>query len=404
HARSPAEMEEIGRHFIRRAREQGVDEEVARTIFSYIQGYASYGFCEAHAAAFGVTAYKTAYLLAHYPAEWYAAVLSLQPMGYYPPNTLCVEAMRRGIRILPLDINESEAGFTALPSAIRIGLRALKGLGEEAAVAIVRERERNGPFRDLVDFIFRMNRRSAVLDRDRIADLIRAGAFDRLHPNRRATLWALDQALATARVAAARAAGTGMPGLAVGWSPPAVADFPEAEKWALERELLGIDVHRRHLMEMLRPVLAARGYRSAAEVKAMPAGEPVRVAGIPVRPHRPPTRSGRIVVFLSLEDETGLLDVTVFERIYQRDGRWIFTDPPVPLVVEGRAERRDGALAVVAERVFPLAAVLSALPARPLAHAHAVDEEKVGVVRYPVPAEPPPQPGASPRQGRPIVS
>ncbi|WPD19807.1 DNA polymerase III subunit alpha [Thermaerobacter composti] len=422
HARSSEEMEDIGRHFLHRARQQGVDEAVAQAIFRMIQGYASYGFCEAHAAAFGVTAYKTAYLLAHYPAEWYAALLSLQPMGYYPPNTLCVEAARRGIRILPLDVNASQVGFTATPGAIRIGLRAVKGLGDEPAAAIVAERERGGPFRHFMDFLLRMAGSSAgggdwdgaaettsgeaaggpagggpgaepegepgaprgapvaqaggrtgrpdgrghrrgrgsprgpVLDRDQVAALIRAGAFDSLHPNRRALLWGLDEALAAARSAAGD--GALARALAASWSPPVVADFPELEKWAMEREVLGIDVHRRHLLAMLREVLDAQGYRAAAAIRHLPAGAPVRAAGIPVRPHRPPTRSGRVIVFLSLEDETGLVDVTVFEAVYQRYGRWIFTDPPVPLAVEGVLQDRDGARAVLAHRVIPLAAAL----------------------------------------------
>ena len=361
HARSPEEMEDIGRHFLHRAREQGVDGEVAQAIFRMIQGYASYGFCEAHAAAFGVTAYKTAYLLAHYPAEWYAALLSLQPMGYYPPNTLCVEAARRGIRILPLDINASRVGFAASPGAIRIGLRAVKGLGEEAAAAIVAEREREGPFRHFMDFLLRLAARRGdadepALDRDQVAALIRAGAFDGLHPNRRALLWGLEEALATARSAAG--GGALAQGLAAAYTPPAVADFPDLEKWAMEREVLGIDVHRRHLLAMLREGLDARGYRSAAALRRLPAGRPVRAAGIPVRPHRPPTRSGRVIVFLTLEDETGLVDVTVFEEVYQRYGRWIFTDPPVPLAVEGVLQDRDGARALLARRVIPLAAAL----------------------------------------------
>ena len=130
-------------------------------------------------------------------------------------------------------------------------------------------------------------------------------------------------------------------------------------------DVLGIDVHYRHFMTFFRESLRRQGVMDTRQVRRARHGTWVETAGVVIRPHRPPTRSGRIVVFLSLEDETGLLDVTVFERIYQRDGRWIFTDPPVPLVVEGRAERRDGALAVVAERVFPLAAVLDG-PADPL--------------------------------------
>ncbi|MGQ9524106.1 MAG: DNA polymerase III subunit alpha, partial [Armatimonadota bacterium] len=120
HARRRQDMEAIGQEFIRKAIEHGVSADVAETIFSYIVGYAGYGFCEAHAAAFGDTAYRTAYLLRHYPAEFYAAILSNQPMGCYPPNTICLEARRRGVSILPPDINASDRRWLAENGAIRV--------------------------------------------------------------------------------------------------------------------------------------------------------------------------------------------------------------------------------------------------------------------------------------------
>ena len=99
--RSQKEMDQIGELFISKAVANGVSRETAETIFSYIIGYAGYGFCEAHAAAFADTAYKTAYLLKHYPAQFYAALLNHQPLGFYPPNSIIVQARQRGITILP---------------------------------------------------------------------------------------------------------------------------------------------------------------------------------------------------------------------------------------------------------------------------------------------------------------
>src|SRR5690606_1606163 len=176
-ARNREAMEAIGRLFRQKAAAAGVDPAVADIIFSYIQGYASYGFCEAHAAAFANTAYKTAYLVRHYPAEYFAALMSAQPMGYYPINTLAVEARRRGVGLLPVDISRSEEAFTvgewsreawwafwgmepfapeypATGKAIRIGLRAVKGVGEPAAAAILAARD-GGEFRSLADLVRR---------------------------------------------------------------------------------------------------------------------------------------------------------------------------------------------------------------------------------------------------------
>lgn len=142
HFRSQKEMEHIGEEFIAKAVANGVEREVAEVIFSYIVGYAGYGFCEAHAAAFADTAYRTAYLLEHYPAQFYAALLNQQPMGFYPPNTLCVQARRRGIKILPLDVNCSEVDFTADDRTIRIGLKQVKGMEQSFLESILTERSR----------------------------------------------------------------------------------------------------------------------------------------------------------------------------------------------------------------------------------------------------------------------
>ncbi len=425
HARSRAAMEEIGRLFVERALANGVDRPTAEAVFACVAGYASYGFCEAHAAAFALTAYRTAYLARHRPAAYFAALLNHQPMGYYPPHVLAVEARRRGVAILPPDVNRSEAACTvearpageAAPAAgmaglsagtaglsagtteagagrggeaaaIRLGLGLVKGLRRAACEALVRERKRGGPFRDLADLL----RRLPSLARDEVEALVLSGACDRLAgegpagnrlakdgptanrltgqgpaANRRALLW---QARGLTR-GQVRGLPQGlmrglMRGLAGGPAgglaphPPAeaarsdtvagffpleasdlpvqVPDFSPAEKAAWEMELLGVPVTA-HPLALLRPRLRAAGFLTSADLAGVPAGEPVKVAGIPVRPHRPPTRSGRTVVFLSLEDEHGLAEVTVFERVYRRYGHLLF--PPAPLLaVYGRAERR----------------------------------------------------------------
>ncbi len=387
HARSRAAMEEIGRRFVERALANGVDRPTAEAVFACVAGYASYGFCEAHAAAFALTAYRTAYLARHRPAAYFAALLNHQPMGYYPPHVLAVEARRRGVAVLLPDVNRSavactveaapagEAAPAALPAgggavlpaglrsavgrgaetagsaAIRLGLGLVKGLRRGAGEALVRERERGGPFRDLPDLL----RRVPSLARDEVEALVLSGACDglagnRSAGNRRALLW---QARGLARRPARRFARGPAPhppaearsDAAAGFFPleapdlPAGApDFSPAEKAAWEMDLLGVPVTV-HPLALLRPRLRAAGFLTSADLAGVSAGEPVKVAGIPVRPHRPPTRSGRTVVFLSLEDEHGLAEVTVFEGVYRRYGHLLF--PPAPLLaVAGRAERR----------------------------------------------------------------
>ncbi|MDI6871387.1 MAG: DNA polymerase III subunit alpha [Bacillota bacterium] len=328
HARSRQEMAAIGEEFVARTVRNGVAPEVAQEIFGYLAGYAGYGFCEAHAAAFGTTAYKTAYLSCHYPAQFFAALLNNQPMGFYPPNTLCMEARRRGIALLPPDVNASSAGFTAGDKTIRVGLKGVKDLGEAAVQALLAAR-RERPFASWPDF-----RRRVPLNRGQHENLIAAGAFDSLYPNRRQLLWTL--ALGEEEVPASLAG---------------LADFPPREKALLEYSALGLNVED-HFLSHYRPALRAKGILSSRQVTRARPGTLVTVGGLVIRPHRPPVRSGRIVVFFSLEDEFGLTDVTVFEPVYQRCGKAVFTEPA--LAVKGRVDQRGNARSVIAHEISPL--------------------------------------------------
>jgi len=327
HHRSWDEMERIGEHFVRQAIGRGVAEKVAQEIFSYIQAYAGYGFCEAHAAAFADTAYKTAYLKSHYPAQFFAALLSNQPMGYYPPNTIIWEAKRKGIRVLGPDVNASGAKYTVEDGAIRVSLQQIGGMGEASLKAVLGEREQGGLFQSFTHFC-----RRATVDRDVARDMILCGAFDSLCPNRRQLLWEL--------AAVWDAEGT-EPRLDLSWKTPGadpdLPDFSPNEKWWHELDLMNIALTK-HPVEFLRDHLRRTGVLSAAEARRAPTGKFVKAAGFVIRPHRPPTKSGRTVVFFSLEDETEILEVTVFESVYQKYGKQIFTQPI--LTVTGKIDRR----------------------------------------------------------------
>jgi len=364
HFRSMREMEEIGRDFVAKAVAGGTDPKIAETVFSYIVGYAGYGFCEAHAAAFADTAYRTAYMVRHYPAQFYAAVLSAQPMGFYSPRTLLVEAKRRGVRVLPLDINRSgerysiEMIHTEEP-AIRVGLMQVKGISKDAICRILAAREEcvpgGGPFRSALDFLYRVE-----IPRDIVQNMVLAGAFDSLEPNRRALAWRLGSLAAHAaahRAAGAAARESGQAALVGTFEPPRayethveseMPDFTEVEKFKHEMSILGFCVSR-HAMEFFRPALARGGVLTSGEIAGARHGQAVHTAGLVVRPHRPPTRSGKTVVFLSLEDELGLTDVTVFESIYQKYGALIYQSPA--LLVAGSVSRRGDGVSVIARSI-----------------------------------------------------
>ena len=329
HARSHREMRSLGEEFIRRALQRGLSEETAKEVFACLEGYASYGFCEAHAAAFATTSYWTAYLSAHYPVYFYTALLNHQPMGFYSPATLANEARCRGIRFLARGVNKSGERFTVEHGAIRIPLTRVKGMSRSALSTIMRARS-EGPFRSLADFYVRTRAEKDVLE-----NLILCGAFDSLYANRRELLAWLPEILTLSSRQRM-----------LDFGPPAkLADFSPAEKHALEYHILGMDIDR-HYMSFWRDELRRQGYLTSRQLRSLRGGTWVKTAGLPVRPHRPPTKSGRIVVFLSLEDETGLVDLTVFEDVYQRYGHLLFGPVLGPLRAAGILERRGEGVSV----------------------------------------------------------
>ena len=342
-ARSRQTMEKIGQDFVAKSVANGVEREVAEKIFSYMEGYASYGFCEAHAAAFATTAFKTAYLVEHHPAEFFAAVLSQQPMGFYAPNTICVELRRRGVKILPPDVNKSSGEFTVEGGAVRVSLAQVKNLSREDLKKIL-EARREKPFKSFRDFC----RRSGV-KKDGLESLVLCGACDSLHPNRRQLYWAIQQELEE------RQAGFD-PNLSFPFDAepyPELADYGEEEKLFTEYSLLGI-TPRLHFMEYWRGKHGLSRVLSSRDIGCLPDGETVLIGGLVIRPHRPPTKSGRTVVFLSLEDEFGLVDVTVFEDVYQKYGSLLFGGKRPPLAVSGTLQRRGRGLSVTAWKLEEL--------------------------------------------------
>jgi error-prone DNA polymerase len=365
HSRSQQEMNKIGESFIESAIKNGTEPGVASEIFEMIRGYASYGFCEAHAASFSVLASKSAYLAEHYPAELYAGLMSCQPMGYYPLSVLAGEARRRGVPVLGPSVNKSlgncsvevinDAGKPR--KTIRLGFRLIKDMTFQVLKRIEEERFTDSgprPFNSIEDFILRIKP-----PRNTMENLILCGAFDDLHQgNRRELLWKYGKSQVVSRqplksspmlfneqskyVQEQQTATSRLQMLQNNERSAYVQeqpDFTPFEKIAWEYRLLGIGISG-HPLSPFRKYLRSQGYRTTAGARQLPVGETVSVAGLLIRPHRPPTRSGRTVAFMSLEDESGIIDVTVFEETYHRYGHLIFNPPSPILGVTGKIEKR----------------------------------------------------------------
>ena len=333
--RSEARMREVETKLRAGMARQGIAGAAAEQIVRAITAFALYGFPESHASSFALLAYASAYLKFHHPAEFYAALLNNQPMGFYHAATIVKDAQRHALRVLPVDVGCSE--WLTRPCdvrAVRLGLRCVKGLRERAAHALIAARAAR-PFASPMDAA-----RRAGLDREELANLAAIGAFAALGATRRSTLWTV------ARVD---------PGPLFDEVPGQRSASPLVEMSAEERMVAdyggtGVTVGP-HPMALRRRELVTLGVTRANDLKAGADGTRVRVAGSVIVRQRPGTAKG--FVFLSLEDETGIANVIVTPTLFARH-RWVLVAEPF-LLIEGILQVQDDVVSVRAQRVHALA-------------------------------------------------
>ncbi|NMC27939.1 MAG: error-prone DNA polymerase, partial [Syntrophomonadaceae bacterium] len=251
---------------------------------------------------------------------------------------------RRGIRLLPPDVGLSAGDFSVEgEKAIRVGLKQIKGLSRESLDSILAARAQR-PYASALDFVMRTS-----VPLDELENLARCGALDSLCPNRRFLLGRISPYLEKRR---ARQNGETLLFSAAANAPDCL-DFNRDEKRSWEYRLLGLYVGE-HPMADWRCRLQNRGILSSLDLQDLQSGTQVTAAGLLLYPHRPPTRSGRITVFFSLEDEYGITDVTMFEDVYMQYGSYIFGPQNGPLLVSGRLQRRGEGTTLLAAHVSPL--------------------------------------------------
>ncbi len=355
--KKPEEMARQRETFVRGAVERGVEEGLASYIFDLMEKFAGYGFNKSHSAAYALIAYRTAWLKAHYPAEFMAAVLSADMDHTDKVVGLIDECRALGLEVLPPDVNASDYAFTVRDErTILYGLGAIKGVGRSAIDCLLSARRAGGPFRDLHDLCRRVDLRR--LNRRALEALIRAGACDALGPNRATLMARLPAALAAAEQQG-RDADTGQDDLfgGVAAAPPAaeveVEEWEEDERLAGEKETLGLYLtghpYARYEAE-LAPLVSAR----LADLAAPGGGreERVRVAGLVVRLRERKTQRGGRMAFVLLDDRSGRIEVRLFDEVLERARGKIARDRVV--VVEGTLGRDDYAEAprVTADAVY----------------------------------------------------
>jgi error-prone DNA polymerase len=332
--RSHDAIEAYRDRFYEGAGRKGVDREIAELVFTKINGFASFGFPKSHAAAFALLAYQSAWLRHYYPGEFLCALLNAQPMGFYPPASLVRDSQRRGVDVLPPDVNRSDYRCQIEGDAVRVGLGYIKGLGEAPAKAFVEERDRGGVFRSVIELAQR-----APLDRPALEALVASGACDSFGWPRRQLLWRLGLA---ARSASAGAGGAERQ-LAFPLEPTTeIPELPEQTPW--ERMLadyrttsLSVGVHP---LDLLRPHLPPQVLTSL-DLEHLENRAPVAIAGLVVARQRPSTANG--VVFMLLEDEYAQVNLVVPPQVYERYRALVRGEPL--LLARGRFERYDHASA-----------------------------------------------------------
>ena len=299
-------------HFERRLiegmRARGYDDGFAHQIFSQIQGFGEYGFPESHAASFALLVYSSAWLKCYEPAAFTCALLNSQPMGFYAPAQLVRDAQGHGVEVRPVDVcvgcwdNTLERRPDDEP-ALRLGLRMVKGLGKEAATRIETARAA-APFASVQDLTLR-----AALERRELEALADAGALRGLSGNRHLTFWQVAGTEQELPLAPVPRAPEGTPLLA----PPT-----EGQNIAADYRSHGLTLGR-HPLALMREELAAAHIVTAAQLAELPHGRVVRVAGIVTARQRPQSAGG--VMFVTLEDETGYVNLILWERVWSRARR-----------------------------------------------------------------------------------
>ncbi|MDQ3149093.1 MAG: hypothetical protein M3Q38_04115, partial [Chloroflexota bacterium] len=307
--RSHAKMQAERGRFVGGAMRTGLTEPDAEALFQKCSAFAEFGFARAHAAAFAKISYDTAWLKHYYPAHYTVGVLNNQPMGFYSPAVVINDAKRHGIRVLPIDVNKSawEHDTRLLDGtyAICLGLRQVKGIDERARETLERERF-IGPYRSVRDFVARTGLGEQVVER-----LISIGAFDWTDAPRRELLWQLRTTLADADPERPALGLTDDAQRALGASLPPMTP---AEKVAADYRDTGVSPNL-HAVELFRERLTARGVITVADAAGLRDRSIIRLAGLAVSVQHPMTAKN--FVFIALEDETGMINVTLRPQVYQ---------------------------------------------------------------------------------------
>jgi len=373
--RSRGNLEELEDLMVGRMVARGYDPEFSARCFNQIKGFGEYGFPESHAASFALLVYVSSWLKCHYPAAFACALLNSQPMGFYAPAQIVRDAREHGVAVLPVDVNASgwdnaleEQGVSRrdaeesenakrlpapqvppIPPALRLGLRQVDGFPEAAAARIVAAREAGGPFRDVRELQERAGLSPALVER-----LASADCFNSLDLTRRQALWDARSLIAAPELplfAAMRQRGEGAER-----SPARLPVMPLSEEVVADYQTQRLSL-KAHPLAFLRADLADRGFIRAADLRQRKYRSSVQVAGVVLIRQRPGSAKG--VCFITLEDESGVVNLVVWPDVMERQRKVIMGARLIE--VKGRVEYDDEVIHVIAQQLTDATPSLRAL-------------------------------------------
>lgn len=334
--RSRGMVHELEEMMVGRMIARGYDPDFAARCFNQIKGFGEYGFPESHAASFAHLVYVSSWLKCHYPAAFACGLLNSQPMGFYAPAQIVRDAHEHGVPVYPPDVNHSEWDCTLEGDALRLGLRQIDGLAEIHAAALVAARQHEGPYRDLADLRARAGLSPAVIER-----LASADAFGSLGASRREALWQARSLIAAPDLplfAAMRARDEGVE--AVRTRLPVM---PMGEEVVADYQTLRLSL-KAHPLAFLRPRLAERGFLRACDLKTRKTRAMIHVAGVVLVRQQPGSAKG--VCFITLEDETGVINLVIWPDLKAKQRKVVMGARLME--VRGRVEYDDEVIHVIA--------------------------------------------------------
>lgn len=352
--RRSGRIEEHREKFVSRMINKGIETEFAEAVFEQIKGFGEYGFPESHAASSSLIAYCTAWMRAHYPAEFACGLLNAWPMGFYSPASIVEDAKRHGTEMRSIDVMVSNWDCTLEPThggskvfAVRMGLRYVKGISERDYQRILRARTilvKSGEKSDLKHFVG-----AARIHEDILVSLARAGAFGCFGLDRRSALWEVSgtrfRAEETERVGQPEKPYEELPITEDGLPGFDLLSDCELVSWDYDTSSHSVQLHP---LEPHREALTEAGHPSAQDVSAMPDGKRTSYIGLVITRQRPGTASG--TMFATLEDESGYVNLVVWKSVFERYRAVLIT--ATLLGVEGRIQTKDGVTHLVVDRCF----------------------------------------------------